>query len=90
VTWLGAHVSTVGGVARRRLAAPRSAQTHPGVTKTPNQWREPALDPGVIDRFRAELVRHGIARCWRTIATVNLASPDHALRAKSIRTFTGS
>jgi len=88
---LGAHVSTVGGVAEAPArGAAIGANAIQVFTKTPNQWREPALDTKVIDRFRAELGRHGIgAVVAHDSYLINLASPDDALRAKSIRTFTG-
>jgi len=91
VTLLGAHVSTVGGVAEAPArGAAIGANAIQVFTKTPNQWREPALDSNVIDRFRAELGRHGIrAVVAHDSYLINLASPDDALRAKSIRTFTG-
>jgi len=91
VTLLGAHVSTVGGVAEAPArGAAIGANAIQVFTKTPNQWREPALDTKVIDRFRAELGRHGIgAVVAHDSYLINLASPDDALRAKSIRTFTG-
>ena len=88
---LGAHVSTEGGVAEAPARGAQIGATAIQVfTKTPNQWREPALDAAVIDRFRAEVARHGI----RVVVAhdsylINLASPDDALRAKSIRSFTG-
>jgi len=88
---LGAHVSTVGGVAEAPArGAAIGANAIQVFTKTPNQWREPALDSAVIHRFRAELGRHGIgAVVAHDSYLINLASPDDALRAKSIRTFTG-
>ncbi len=91
MTLLGAHVSTVGGVAEAPArGAAIGANAIQVFTKTPNQWREPALDSNVIDRFRAELGRHGIrAVVAHDSYLINLASPDDALRAKSIRTFTG-
>jgi len=86
---LGAHVSTEGGVAE---APARGAQIGAAAiqvfTKTPNQWREPALDAAVIDRFRTEVARHGILMVVAHDSyLINLASPDDALRARSIRSF---
>jgi deoxyribonuclease-4 len=91
VTFLGAHVSTVGGVAEAPArGAAIGANAIQVFTKTPNQWREPALETSAIDRFRAELLRHRIAAVVAHDSyLINLASPDDALRAKSIRTFTG-
>ena len=89
MTLLGAHVSTEGGVAE---APARGAQIGAAAiqvfTKTPNQWREPALDAAVIDRFRTEVERHGILMVVAHDSyLINLASPDDALRARSIRSF---
>jgi deoxyribonuclease-4 len=88
---LGAHVSTESGVAEAPARGARIGATAIQVfTKTPNQWREPALDAGVVDRFRSELARHGIrAVVAHDSYLINLASPDDALRAKSIRSFIG-
>jgi deoxyribonuclease-4 len=91
VTWLGAHVSTEGGVAEAPARGASIGATAIQVfTKTPNQWREPALDAAVVERFRAEVTRHGIgAVVAHDSYLINLASPDDALRAKSIRSFIG-
>ena len=86
---LGAHVSTQGGV-----------QTAPGrgcdigasaiqlFTKTPNQWRDPVLTDESRDAFRDAWASSGI----RNIVAhdsylINLASPDEALRERSIAGF---
>jgi deoxyribonuclease-4 len=86
---LGAHVSTQGGV-----------QTAPGrgcdigasaiqlFTKTPNQWRDPVLTDESRDAFRDAWAASGI----RNIVAhdsylINLASPDEALRERSIASF---
>jgi len=91
VSFLGAHVSTVGGVAEAPARGAAIGATAIQVfTKTPNQWREPSLDAGVIDRFRAELTRHDIGIVVAHDSyLINLASPDEVLRAKSIRSFMG-
>jgi len=87
---LGAHVSSQGGVAAApaRGAALRATAIQL-FTKTPNQWREPALTADDVARFRAEVIRH---RLERVVAhdsyLINLASPDAALRARSIQSFT--
>jgi deoxyribonuclease-4 len=88
---LGAHVSSQGGVAE---APARGAQIGATAiqlfTKTPNQWREPAIGEAEVVRFRAERVRHGIrAVVAHDSYLINLASPDDALRAKSVRAFVG-
>jgi len=91
VSFLGAHVSTVGGVAEAPARGAAIGATAIQVfTKTPNQWREPAIEAAVVDRFRAELTRHDIGMVVAHDSyLINLASPDEALRAKSIRSFIG-
>ena len=88
---LGAHVSTLGGVAlapgRGRAIGATAIQLF---TKTPSQWREPALRDADIVAFRAALAGSGV----RAVVThdsylINLASPDEGLRLKSLRAFTG-
>jgi deoxyribonuclease IV len=86
---LGAHVSTQGGV-----------QTAPGrgveigataiqvFTKTPNQWRDPAVTPGVAEAFRKSWADSGIA--WivaHDSYLINLASPDPILNQRSVESF---
>jgi len=88
---LGAHVSTEGGVA---LAPDRGvaigATAIQVFTKTPNQWREPRLADAEIAGFRAALAASRIrAVVSHDSYLINLASPDEALRAKSIAAFTG-
>jgi len=89
VSFLGAHVSTVGGVAESPARGAAIGATAMQIfTKTPNQWREPAIDATTADRFRAELTRHGIGMVVAHDSyLINLASPDEALRAKSTRSF---
>jgi deoxyribonuclease-4 len=89
VTLLGAHVSTEGGVAAGPARGGAIGATAIQLfTKTPNQWREPVLDGAVADRFRAEVARHDIGMVVAHDSyLINLASPDAALRAKSIRSF---
>jgi deoxyribonuclease-4 len=91
VSFLGAHVSTVGGVAEAPARGAAIGATAIQIfTKTPNQWREPTIDAAVADRFRAELTRHEIGMVVAHDSyLINLASPDEALRAKSIRSFIG-
>src|SRR3989449_1837043 len=89
--YLGAHVSTEGGVA---TAPPRAREIGASAlqlfTKTPNQWREPVHAADEVTRFRSALARAGI-RPEAVVAhdsyLINLASPDPRLRARSIRSF---
>ncbi len=58
-------------------------------TKTPNQWREPALTDATVSLFRSRLAASGIrAVVAHDSYLINLASPDEAVRAKSVRAFT--
>jgi len=87
---LGAHVSTLGGLA---LAPARGAAIGATAiqvfTKTPQQWREPAVSAEEIAAFRDALVANGIhAVVSHESYLNNLASPDPALRDKSAQAFT--
>ena len=87
---LGAHVSSQGGVgsAPARGGALRAAAIQL-FTKTPNQWREPTIPPAEIDRFRAEVLRHRLQSIVSHDSyLINLASPDPALRTRSMESFT--
>jgi deoxyribonuclease IV len=87
---LGAHVSTQGGVATapaRGVAIGATAiQIFP---KTPNQWREPVVTAEIRDAFRREYDASGLAAIVvHDSYLINLASPDPALRTRSIGSFT--
>jgi deoxyribonuclease IV len=87
---LGAHVSSQGGVAAapQRAAALRATAMQL-FTKTPNQWREPALGAEVVERFKREVVKHELAVVVAHDSyLINLASPDPVLRQRSIASFT--
>lgn len=86
---LGAHVSIAGGVqtapARGTAIGATALQLF---TKTPNQWREPTIDAATADAFRAEADKSGIRHyVVHDSYLINLASPDPALRAKSMDSF---
>lgn len=86
---LGAHVSSQGGVA---MAPARGGALHASAiqlfTKTPNQWRERALEVEEIERFRSEVERHRLeAVVSHDSYLINLASPDPVLRARSMDSF---
>jgi len=88
---LGAHVSTQGGVAQAPARGNAIGATAIQVfTKTPNQWREPNPKDADVAAFRTSLAGSGIrAVVSHDSYLINLASPDEALRAKSMRAFTG-
>jgi hypothetical protein len=78
---LGAHVSTQGGVqnawARGKAIGATAIQVF---TKTPSQWREPALTEESRTAFRRECDRSEIASIVAHDSyLINLASPDPAL-----------
>jgi deoxyribonuclease-4 len=86
---LGAHVSTQGGVdtapARGVAIGATAIQLF---TKTPNQWKEPALSDDRVREFRANLESSAL----RMVVShdsylINLASPDPTLSARSTTSF---
>jgi deoxyribonuclease-4 len=87
---VGAHVSTAGGYAN----APQRCRAIGGTvmqifTKTPNQWRERAVSPEEASEFRRAVRRAGLRGVLAHDSyLINLASPDPALRTRSIRAFT--
>lgn len=59
-------------------------------TKTPNMWREPVVSPEIAAAFlRAREVHPVASAVSHDSYLINLASPDPALRAKSIEAFQG-
>lgn len=86
---LGAHVSAAGGIP---AAPPRAGAIQATAmqlfTKQANRWAERECDDCERDDFRAALACTGVEV---TIAhdsyLINLASPDEALRRKSIESF---
>ena len=89
--FLGAHVSTAGGVHRapeRGTAIGASAIQL--FTKTPSQWKEPVLTDEVAADFDAALQSSQIrAVVAHDSYLINLASPDGDLRARSMACFEG-
>src|ERR1041385_5809914 len=86
---LGAHVSTAGGIqtapGRGRAIGATAIQVF---TKTPSQWKEPALSGETVREFRRSLDASEI----RTVVShdsylINLASPDRRLSERSRRSF---
>lgn len=86
---LGAHVSTQGGVQTAPARGVAIGATAIQVfTKTPNQWREPAVNAATADAFREAYDGSGL----RGVVShdsylINLASPDPALAARSVDSF---
>jgi deoxyribonuclease-4 len=86
---LGAHVSTQGGVATAPARGTAIGATAIQVfTKTPNQWREPAVTTENQTAFCREVDRSGIASIVAHDSyLINLASPDPVLLARSEASF---
>ncbi|HEX5831821.1 MAG TPA: deoxyribonuclease IV [Gemmatimonadaceae bacterium] len=86
---LGAHISTAGGLA---AAPPRAraigATAMQVFTKQANRWAERACEEVECDAFRAALADTGVVvTSSHDSYLINLASPDPALRAKSLESF---
>lgn len=86
---LGAHVSVQGGVEKAPVRGKAIGATAIQVfTKTPSQWREPAIAKESFSTFRREFER---CRLSSIVAhdsyLINLASPDRALSARSEASF---
>ncbi|HEU5358988.1 MAG TPA: deoxyribonuclease IV [Gemmatimonadales bacterium] len=87
---LGAHVSTAGGP---QTAPPRGVEIGATAiqlfTKTPNQWREPVLSEATVAAYRTAWAESGLGvAVSHDSYLINLASPDAALRKRSIASFT--
>lgn len=86
---LGAHTSSAGGSFE---APPRAAAVGATAlqlfTKTANQWKEREIDADEAARFRAAREAAGIRfAVAHDSYLINLASPDDALRAKSLASY---
>jgi len=86
---LGAHVSIAGGTweaaARAREISATGAQIF---TKQANRWVERDVEPEEAERFRAAMANTQVRwLCAHDSYLINLASPDDALRARSIESF---
>lgn len=87
---LGAHVSVQGGVhTAPARATDIGASAIQVFTKTPNQWRDPPIARETRDAFRRAYGESGL-RCIvaHDSYLINLASPDTALNARSVESFT--
>jgi deoxyribonuclease-4 len=86
---LGAHVSTVGGLAH----APERARAIESAclqlfTKQPNRWAEPKVDQAAAEAFREGRETHGIRVAGAHDSyLINLSSPDRALWNRSLASF---
>ena len=86
---LGAHISTAGGVAKAPPRADDIGATAMQIfTKQPNQWKESEVGPADAKAFRDAIAASGVRFTnAHDSYLINLASPDAALRAKSIESF---
>jgi deoxyribonuclease-4 len=86
---LGAHVSSQGGVALAPQRGDDIGATGIQVfTKVPNQWKEKEVTADDVAAFRTAMA--GSQQRWSTSHDsylINLASPDAALRQKSLESF---
>jgi deoxyribonuclease-4 len=89
--FLGAHVSTAGGVDRAPERGEAIGATAIQIfTKTPSQWREPDISDAVAEAFDEALQRSHIrAVVAHDSYLINLASPDRRLRSRSLECFAG-
>lgn len=88
---LGAHVSVGGGVehapGRARDIGAACLQLF---TKQPSRWAEPSLSDTTVASFTEARAEHGIQVAGAHDSyLINLSSPDVALRARSLKCFTG-
>ncbi len=88
---LGAHLSIAGGTweaaGRAREIGATAAQIF---TKQANRWAEREVDATEAERFRAAMRETPVRWiCAHDSYLINLASPDAALRARSIESFRG-
>ena len=86
---LGAHISTAGGVVNAPPRADDIGATAMQIfTKQPNRWAEHEVAPAEAAAFRDALAKSGVRFTnAHDSYLINLASPDAALRAKSIESF---
>jgi deoxyribonuclease IV len=86
---LGAHVSVQGGVEKAPVRGKAIGATAIQVfTKTPSQWREPAIPVESYAAFRRECDRLNLSSILAHDSyLINLASPDPTLSARSEASF---
>jgi deoxyribonuclease-4 len=86
---LGAHVSVQGGVDKAPVRGKAIGATAIQVfTKTPSQWREPAVSSESYTAFRRECERYQLSNIvGHDSYLINLASPDPLLSSRSEAAF---
>ncbi|MGH7584324.1 MAG: deoxyribonuclease IV [Gemmatimonadales bacterium] len=88
---LGAHVSIAGGPATAPARGASIGATAIQIfTKTPNMWREPVVTAETATAFQRARDEYPVAAAVSHDSyLINLASPDPALRARSLVAFQG-
>ena len=83
---LGAHISVSGGYEKALdYAFEVGCECAQIFAKSPRQWRGPAIDPHAAGAFREARARRGFGPIFtHTAYLINPATPDQALREKSI------
>ncbi len=86
---LGAHISAAGGVLNTPGRADDIGATAMQIfTKQANRWAEHEVDPVIATAFKAGIAASGVRFTnAHDSYLINLASPDPALREKSIASF---
>lgn len=86
---LGAHVSIAGGTREAAARAKEISATAMQIfTKQANRWQERDVDADEAARYRSAMAdTHVRWVCAHDSYLINLASPDPALRARSIESF---
>jgi deoxyribonuclease-4 len=86
---VGAHVSIAGGTAEAAARAREISATGAQVfTKQANRWAERDVDADEAARFREAMAATRVRWCCAHDSyLINLASPDPALRARSLESF---
>lgn len=89
MTLLGAHVSIAGGTDRAPPRAKAIGATAMQIfTKMATRWAERACEDEECMRFRAALADTAVRKTSAHDSyLINLASPDHVLRARSLESF---
>lgn len=87
---LGAHVSAAGGLWKAfERAAALEAESLQIFTRAPGRWHAKALTPSDVQRFRKARLEAGSPPVIaHDIYLTNLASPDDAIRRRSVETLT--
>ncbi|MFN8593090.1 MAG: deoxyribonuclease IV [Thermomicrobiales bacterium] len=87
--FLGAHMSIAGGHAQAIDRATTCEMTACQIfTKNANQWNAKPIDPAAAETFRARLAESAVGQVVAHDSyLINLASPDDALRERSIGAF---